>query len=104
MNTFISAGQSDITIELVLVTKEIDNETVNYTVTKDILSTEDQKTYTDFVNVFAANTTTIINNTDDVDMSRMTSEVINEDVVTFDYTTLSDKDKETYNNFLNLNK
>jgi hypothetical protein len=103
MNTFISAGQSDITIELVLVTKEIDNETVNYTVTKDILSTEDQKTYTDFVNVFAANTTTIINNTDDVDMSRMTSEVINEDIVTLDYATLSDKDKETYNNFLNLN-
>jgi hypothetical protein len=102
MNTFISAGQSDITIELVLVTKEIDNETVNYTVTKDILSTENQKTYTDFVNVFAANTTTIINNTEDVEMSRMTSEVINDDVVTFDYTTLSSKDKEIYDNFLKL--
>jgi hypothetical protein len=103
MNTFISAGKSDITIELVLVTKSIDNETVNYTVTKDILSIEDQKTYADFVNIFAANTTTIINNTDDVDMSRMTSEVINEDVVTLDYATLSDKDKETYDNFLLLN-
>jgi hypothetical protein len=102
MNTFISAGQSDITIELVLVTKTVDNETVNYTVTKDTLSTEDQKTYADFVNVFAANTTTIINNTDDVDMSRMTSEVINEDIVTLDYTTLSDKDKEIYDNFLKL--
>jgi|LakMenEpi03Aug12_release.lakeMendotaPanAssembly.Ray.scaffolds.fasta_scaffold00105_122 hypothetical protein len=102
MTTFISAGQSDITIELVLVTKTVDNETINYTVTKDTLSTEDQKTYADFVNVFAANTTTIINNTDDVEMSRMTSEIINEDVVTLDYTTLSDKDKEIYNNFLLL--
>ena len=102
MNTFISAGQSDITIELVLVTKTVDNHLVGYTVTKDTLSTEDQKTYADFVNVFASNTTTIINNTDDVEMSRMTSEVINEDVVTFDYTTLSDKDKEIYDNFLKL--
>jgi hypothetical protein len=102
MNTFISAGQSDITIELVLVTKTIDNETINYTVTKDALSIEDQKTYADFVNIFAVNTTTIINNTDDVDMSRMTSEIINEDIVTLDYTTLSDKDKEIYDNFLKL--
>lgn len=102
MNTFISAGQSDITIELVLVTKTINNETINYTVTKDALSTEDQKTYTDFVNIFAKNTTTVINNIDDVDMSRMTSEVINEDIVTLDYTTLSDKDKEIYDNFLKL--
>jgi hypothetical protein len=102
MNTFISAGQSDIVIELVLVTKTVNNQLVGYTVTKDTLSTEDQKTYTDFVNVFAKNTTTIINNTDDVDMSRMTSEVINDDVVTFDYTTLSDKDKEIYDNFLKL--
>jgi len=102
MNTFISAGQSDITIELVLVTKTVNNQLVGYTITKDILSTEDQKTYTDFVNVFATNTTTIINNTDDVDMSRMTSEVINEDVVTLDYTTLSINDKEIYDNFLKL--
>jgi hypothetical protein len=102
MNTFISAGQSDITIELVLVTKTVDNQLVGYTVTKDALSIEDQKTYADFVNIFAANTTTIINNTDDVDMSRMTSEVINEDVVTLDYTTLSDKNKEIYDNFLKL--
>jgi hypothetical protein len=102
MNTFISAGQSDIIIELVLVTKTVDNETINYTVTKDTLSTEDQKTYTDFVNVFAKNTTTVVNNTEDVEMSRMTSEVINEDIVTLDYTTLSDKDKEIYDNFLKL--
>lgn len=102
MNTFILAGQSDITIELVLVTKTVDNELVNYTVTKDALSTEDQKTYTDFVNMFAANTTTVINNTEDVDMSRMTSEVINDDIVTLDYLTLSTKDKETYDNFLLL--
>jgi hypothetical protein len=102
MNTFISAGQSDITIELVLVTKTVDNQLVGYTVTKDILSIEDQKTYADFVNIFAANTTTIINNTDDVDMSRMTSDIINEDIVTLDYTTLSDKDKEIYDNFLKL--
>jgi hypothetical protein len=52
--------------------------------------------------MFAANTTTIINNTEDVDMSRMTSEVINDDIVTLDYTTLSTKDKETYDNFLLL--
>jgi hypothetical protein len=103
MNTFILAGKSDITIELVLVTKTVDNELVNYTVTKDALSTEDQKTYTDFVNMFAANTTTVINNTEDVEMSRMTSEVINDDIVTLDYTTLSTKDKETYDNFLKLN-
>lgn len=102
MNTFILAGQSDITIELVLITKTVDNELVNYTVTKDALSTEDQKTYTDFVNMFAANTTTVINNTEDVDMSRMTSEVINDDIVTLDYLTLSTKDKETYDNFLLL--
>ena len=102
MNTFILAGQSDITIELVLVTKTVDNELVNYTVTKDALSTEDQKTYTDFVNMFAANTTTVINNTEDVDMSRMTSEVINDDIVTLDYLTLSTKDKQTYDNFLLL--
>lgn len=102
MNTFISAGQSDITIELVLVTKTVDNQLVGYTVTKDALSTEDQVTYTDFVKMFAANTTTIINNTEDVDMSRMTSEVINDDIVTLDYTTLSTKDKETYDNFLLL--
>jgi hypothetical protein len=102
MNTFISAGQSDITIELVLVTKTVDNQLVGYTVTKDALSTEDQVTYTDFVKMFAANTTTIINNTEDVDMSRMTSEVINDDIVTLDYLTLSTKDKETYDNFLLL--
>jgi hypothetical protein len=102
MNTFISAGQSDITIELVLVTKTIDNEQVNYTVTKDALSTEDQVTYTDFVKMFATNTTTVINNTEDVEMSRMTSEVIKDDVVTLDYLTLSTKDKETYDNFLLL--
>lgn len=102
MNTFISAGQSDITIELVLVTKTVDNQLVDYTVTKDALSTEDQVTYTDFVKMFAANTTTIINNTEDVDMSRMTSEVINDDIVTLDYLTLSTKDKETYDNFLLL--
>lgn len=102
MNTFISAGQSDITIELVLVTKTIDNEQVNYTVTKDALSTEDQVTYADFVKMFAGNTSTIINNTEDVDMSRMTSEVINDDIVTLDYLTLSTKDKETYDNFLLL--
>lgn len=102
MNTFISAGQSDITIELVLVTKTVDNQLVGYTVTKDALSIEDQVTYTDFVKMFAANTTTIINNTEDVDMSRMTSEVINDDIVTLDYLTLSTKDKETYDNFLLL--
>lgn len=102
MNTFILAGKSDITIELVLVTKTVDNELVNYTVTKDALSTEDQKTYTDFVNMFAANTTTVINNTEDVEMSRMTSEVINDDVITLDYLTLSTKDKEIYDNFLLL--
>jgi hypothetical protein len=102
MNTFISAGQSDITIELVLVTKTVDNQLVGYTVTKDALSTEDQVTYTDFVKMFAANTTTIINNTEDVDMSRMTSEVINDDIVTLDYLTLSTKDKETYDNFVLL--
>jgi hypothetical protein len=102
MNTFISAGQSDITIELVLVTKTVDNQLVGYTVTKDALSTEDKKTYTKFVKMFAANTTTIINNTEDVDMSRMTSEVINDDIVTLDYLTLSTKDKETYDNFLLL--
>ena len=104
MNTFISAGQSDITIELVLVTKTVDNQLVGYTVTKDALSTEDQVTYTDFVKMFAANTTTIINNTEDVDMSRMTSEVINDDIVTLDYLTLSLKDKEIYDNFLKLVK
>lgn len=103
MNTFISAGQSDITIELVLVTKTVDNQLVGYTVTKDALSTEDQVTYTDFVKMFAGNTSTIINNTEDVDMSRMTSEVINDDIVTLDYLTLSTKDKETYDNFLKLN-
>lgn len=102
MNTFISAGQSDITIELVLVTKTIDNEQVNYTVTKDALSTADQKTYADFVKMFAANVSTVVNNTEDVEMSRMTSEVINDDIVTLDYTTLSTKDKEIYNNFLLL--
>jgi hypothetical protein len=102
MNTFILAGQSDITIELVLVNKTINNDTINYKITKDNLSIEDQKTYTDFVNIFATNTTTIINNTEDVDMSRMTSEVINDDIVTFDYNTLSDKDKEIYDNFLKL--
>jgi hypothetical protein len=103
MNTFISAGQSDMTIELVLVTKTVDNQLVGYTVTKDALSTEDQVTYTDFVKMFAGNTSTIINNTEDVDMSRMTSEVINDDIVTLDYLTLSTKDKETYDNFLKLN-
>jgi hypothetical protein len=102
MNTFISAGQSDIIIELVLVTKTVNNQLVGYTVTKDTLSTEDQKTYADFVNVFAKNTTTVVNNTEDVEMSRMTSEIINDDVVTFDYTTLSSKDKEIYDNFLLL--
>ena len=104
MNTFILAGQSDIKIELVLVTKTVDNELINYTVTKDDLSTEDKKTYTDFVNIFAVNTTTNINNTEDVDMSRMTSEVINDDIVTLDYLTLSLKDKEIYDNFLKLVK
>lgn len=102
MNTFISAGQSDITIELVLVTKTVDNQLVGYTVTKDSLSTENQVTYTYFVKMFAGNTSTIINNTEDVDMSRMTSEIINDDIVTLDYLTLSTKDKETYDNFLLL--
>jgi len=99
MKTYIQAGTSGITVEITVLRKLNTDYTLDY----NSLSDSEKTIYDNFSSTFMSNSRVkLINTPFESEITRFTSDSIDETPVELNYDLMSTEDKTLYNNFLNL--
>lgn len=94
---YILNSKTDINIDKSLVLTDIGS----YILDLETLSESDKETYTNFYNRFGIKFY-VIENTNDYDITRFSTNNVLDEIEYLDYNTLSENDKALINNFLSI--